>query len=44
VELLRDDDVQHVIDRMIVRRIAEPQWVRRGTVLSTLLAEHRQEL
>ena len=26
VELLRDDDVQHVIDRMIVRRIAEPQW------------------
>ena len=26
VELLRDDDVQQVIDRMIVRRIAEPQW------------------
>ena len=26
VELLRDEDVQQVIDRMIVRRIAEPQW------------------
>jgi uncharacterized membrane-anchored protein YjiN (DUF445 family) len=44
VELLRDDDVQHVIDRMIVRRIAEPQWGPPvGRVLSTLLAEHRQE-
>ena len=26
VEMLRDEDVQQVIDRMIVRRIAEPQW------------------
>src|SRR5882757_2740610 len=43
VELLRDDDVQHVIDRMIVRRIAEPQWGPPvGRVLSTLLAENRQ--
>ncbi|UQX11980.1 DUF445 domain-containing protein [Candidatus Mycobacterium methanotrophicum] len=44
VELLRDDDVQLVIDRMIVRRIAEPQWGPPvGRVLATLLAEHRQE-
>ena len=44
VELLRDDDVQHVIDRMIVRRLAEPQWGPPvGRVLATLLAEHRQE-
>jgi uncharacterized membrane-anchored protein YjiN (DUF445 family) len=44
VELLRDEDVQHVIDRMIVRRIAEPQWGPPvGRVLATLLAEHRQE-
>lgn len=44
VELLRDEDVQHVIDRMIVRRIAEPQWGPPiGRVLHTLLAEHRQE-
>ena len=44
VELLRDDDVQTVIDRMIVRRIAEPQWGPPvGRVLATLLAEHRQE-
>ncbi len=44
VELLRDDDVQHVIDRMIVRRIAEPQWGPPvGRVLGTLLAENRQE-
>jgi uncharacterized membrane-anchored protein YjiN (DUF445 family) len=44
VELLRDDDVQLVIDRMIVRRIAEPQWGPPvGRVLSTLLAENRQE-
>jgi uncharacterized membrane-anchored protein YjiN (DUF445 family) len=44
VELLRDEDVQHVIDRMIVRRIAEPQWGPPvGRVLSTLLAENRQE-
>ncbi|EUA86153.1 hypothetical protein I551_7409 [Mycobacterium ulcerans str. Harvey] len=44
VELLRDDDVQHVIDRMMVRRIAEPQWGPPvGRVLQTVLAENRQE-
>jgi len=44
VELLRDEDVQQVIDRMIVRRIAEPQWGPPvGRVLATLLAENRQE-
>jgi len=44
VEFLRDDDVQQVIDRMIVRRIAEPQWGPPvGRVLGTLLAENRQE-
>jgi uncharacterized membrane-anchored protein YjiN (DUF445 family) len=44
VELLRDDDVQQVIDRMIVRRIAEPRWGPPvGRVLGTLLAENRQE-
>ncbi len=44
VELLRDEDVQQVIDRMIVRRIAEPQWGPPvGRVLGTLLSENRQE-
>ncbi|MBI3216194.1 MAG: DUF445 domain-containing protein [Mycobacterium sp.] len=44
VELLNDDDVQQVIDRMIVRRIAEPQWgPPAGRVLAGLLAENRQE-
>jgi uncharacterized membrane-anchored protein YjiN (DUF445 family) len=44
VELLRDEDVQQVIDRMIVRRIAEPQWGPPvGRLLATLLAENRQE-
>jgi uncharacterized membrane-anchored protein YjiN (DUF445 family) len=44
VELLNDDDIQQVIDRMIVRRIAEPQWGPPvGRVLATLLAENRQE-
>ena len=44
VELLRDEDVAFVIDRMIVRRIAEPQWgPPAGRVLATLLAENRQE-
>jgi uncharacterized membrane-anchored protein YjiN (DUF445 family) len=44
VELLRDEDVQSVIDRMIVRRVAEPQWGPPvGRVLATLLAENRQE-
>lgn len=44
VELLRDEDVQYVIDRMIVRRIAEPHWGPPvGRVLGTLLAENRHE-
>jgi uncharacterized membrane-anchored protein YjiN (DUF445 family) len=44
VELLRDEDVQQVLDRMIVRRIAEPQWGPPiGRVLSSLLTEGRQE-
>jgi uncharacterized membrane-anchored protein YjiN (DUF445 family) len=44
VELLRDEDVQHVIDRMIIKRVAEPQWgPPAGRVLATLLAENRQE-
>lgn len=44
VELLRDEDVQQILDRMIVRRIAEPQWGPPiGRVLSSLLAEGRQE-
>ena len=44
VELLRDEDVQHVIDRMIVKRVAEPLWGPPvGRLLSTLLAEGRQE-
>lgn len=44
VEMLRDEDVQHVLDRMIVKRIAEPQWGPPvGRVLSGLLAEQRQE-
>jgi uncharacterized membrane-anchored protein YjiN (DUF445 family) len=44
VEMLRDDDVQHVLDRMIVKRIAEPKWGPPiGRVLSTLLQEGRQE-
>lgn len=44
VELLNDDDIAQVIDRMIVRRVAEPQWGPPvGRVLSTLLTENRQE-
>ncbi len=44
VEMLRDEDVQHVLDRMIIRRIAEPKWGPPvGRVLATLLAEGRQE-
>lgn len=44
VELLRDEEVQQVIDRMIVHRIAEPRWGPPvGRVLASLLAEHRQE-
>ncbi|WP_243841411.1 DUF445 domain-containing protein [Mycobacterium sp. DL592] len=44
VELLNDDDIQHVIDRTIVKRLAEPQWGPPvGRVLGQLLAENRQE-
>src|SRR5215218_3586122 len=44
VEMLRDEDVQQVLDRMIVKRIAEPKWGPPvGRVLSTLLQERRQE-
>ncbi|WP_307787713.1 DUF445 domain-containing protein [Mycolicibacterium sp. S2-37] len=44
VEMLRDDDVQQVLDRMIIKRIAEPQWGPPvGRVLSQMLAEGRQE-
>ncbi|WP_019734988.1 DUF445 domain-containing protein [Mycolicibacter kumamotonensis] len=44
IEMLRDEDVQEVLDRMIVRRIAEPHWGPPvGRVLGTLLAENRQE-
>ncbi len=44
VELLRDEEVEYMIDRMIVRRFAEPHWGPPiGRVLNTLLAEHRQE-
>jgi uncharacterized membrane-anchored protein YjiN (DUF445 family) len=44
VEMLRDEDVQQVLDRMIVRRIAEPQWGPPiGRVLASLLQEGRQE-
>ncbi|WP_373692423.1 DUF445 domain-containing protein [[Mycobacterium] kokjensenii] len=44
IEMLRDDDVQDVIDRMIVQRIAEPNWGPPvGRVLGSLLAENRQE-
>ena len=44
VEMLRDEDFQQVLDRMIVKRIAEPQWGPPiGRVLSSLLEEGRQE-
>ncbi len=44
VEMLRDEDVQHVLDRMIVKRIAEPKWGPPiGRVLASLLEEGRQE-
>ncbi|WP_421842376.1 DUF445 domain-containing protein [Mycobacterium sp.] len=44
VELLRDEDVQQVIDRTIMRRIAEPRWGPPvGRVLATLVVENRQE-
>ena len=44
VELLNDEDIQHVIDKTIVKRLAEPQWGPPvGRVLGQLLAENRQE-
>jgi len=44
VELLNDEDIQHAIDRTIVRRLAEPQWGPPvGRVLAQLLAENRQQ-
>ena len=44
VEMLRDEDVQQVLDKMIVKRIAQPQWGPPvGRVLSSLLEERRQE-
>ncbi|MCV7282864.1 DUF445 domain-containing protein [Mycolicibacterium flavescens] len=44
VEMLRDEDIQQLLDRMIVKRIAEPQWGPPvGRVLATLLEERRQE-
>ncbi|MGY4711932.1 DUF445 domain-containing protein [Mycolicibacterium sp. CBM1] len=44
VELLNDDDIQQVIDRTIVKRLAEPQWGPPvGRVLGQLLVENRQE-
>lgn len=44
VEMLRDDDIQQLLDRMIVKRIAEPQWGPPiGRVLASLLEAGRQE-
>ncbi len=44
VEMLRDEDIQQVLDKMIVKRVAQPQWGPPvGRVLSSLLEEHRQE-
>jgi uncharacterized membrane-anchored protein YjiN (DUF445 family) len=44
VEMLRDEDVQQVLDRMIVKRIAQPKWGPPvGRVLTSLLEERRQE-
>ena len=44
VELLNDEDIQHAIDKTIVKRLAEPQWGPPvGRVLSQMLAENRQE-
>lgn len=43
VGVLRDEDVQQVIDNTIVKRIAEPQWGPPiGRVLTELLADNRQ--
>ncbi|MCW4353342.1 DUF445 family protein [Hoyosella sp. YIM 151337] len=43
VMVLRDEDVQQVIDHTLVKRIAEPQWgPPLGKILSELLNENRQ--
>lgn len=43
VEVLRDEDVQQIIDSTLVRRLAEPQWGPPiGHVLEELLRENRQ--
>ncbi|MFD4292226.1 DUF445 domain-containing protein [Rhodococcus sp. NPDC058505] len=43
VGVLRDEDVQQIIDSTIVRRIAEPAWGPPiGKVLEELLADNRQ--
>ncbi|GAA4486892.1 DUF445 domain-containing protein [Rhodococcus olei] len=43
VGVLRDEDIQQIIDNTIVRRIAEPAWGPPiGKVLAELLAENRQ--
>ncbi|MCE5292715.1 MAG: DUF445 family protein [Nocardiaceae bacterium] len=43
VGILRDEDVQQVIDATIVRRLAEPKWGPPiGKVLAELIAENRQ--
>lgn len=43
VEVLRDEDVQQIIDSTIVRRLAEPDWGPPiGRVLAELLRENRQ--
>lgn len=44
VEMLRDDDVQQLLDRMIVKRVAEPQWgPPAGRVLASMLEAGRHE-
>ncbi|WP_174552901.1 DUF445 domain-containing protein [Nocardia amamiensis] len=44
VGVLRDEDVQQVIDNTIVKRIAEPLWGPPiGRVLAELLADNRQQ-
>ncbi|WP_346764834.1 DUF445 family protein, partial [Rhodococcus sp. HNM0569] len=43
VGVLRDEDVQQIIDHTIVRRLAEPEWgPPLGRVLGELLRENRQ--
>ena len=42
VGILREDDIQQIIDHTIVKRIAEPEWGPPiGRVLTELLAENR---